>query len=410
MNRHPSAAERADARAVTPENSVIAGEENWSADFGSPVTIAPPWAHSLLAFFALLVGAAVVLCFVCRVEVTDRAPGIVRPSTGVRPLLAQADGVVSEVYARSGDRVSNGTPLVRLQSAETDASLLEATRELELQQKEHAQVAADPQFEREREALMRRLDYLHQQITSLEGSVAHQEKRMKAMSSLQQSGLVSPIDADEVRDRYQEAIRSLQSGRETLVRTEQELASLDAGHQRDVRDADVKQRQAQARRDSLAYPLQRSLVTAPASGTVEAILLRRGDFIRSGQLIGKLLPDGAPLQVVSFVPEKDRAFVHPGDTALLELDQFPYTEFGTVKARVARVSSDLASRYELEEAMGEQTKLDAPSYRVELQLLPSTTREIRIKPGMLLHVRLTLRRQRLISMLFEPLAALERGE
>jgi hypothetical protein len=54
--------------------------------------------------------------------------------------------------------------------------------------------------------------------------------------------------------------------------------------------------------------------------------------------------------------------------------------------------------------MGEGAKLDGPAYRVELQVIDAQERGIRIRPGMLLNARLTLRSQRLISMIFQPLA------
>jgi len=109
---------------------------------------------------------------------------------------------------------------------------------------------------------------------------------------------------------------------------------------------------------------------------------------------------------VCFLPEKDRAFVKEGDAALLEMDQLPYAEFGTVRARVLRISSDLASPHELQDALGEGPALAAPSFRVELEITDAGAArkaKVPLRSGMLLNARFTLRRQRLITLVLEPL-------
>jgi multidrug efflux pump subunit AcrA (membrane-fusion protein) len=110
--------------------------------------------------------------------------------------------------------------------------------------------------------------------------------------------------------------------------------------------------------------------------------------------------------VVSFLAEKDRAFVKPGDDVRLELDQLPYAEYGTLQAKVIRISDDLASPYEIREALGEDQKLDAPAYRVELEITDAASlhaAQVRLRTGMLMNVRYTLRRQRFITLVLDPL-------
>jgi membrane fusion protein len=139
---------------------------------------------------------------------------------------------------------------------------------------------------------------------------------------------------------------------------------------------------------------------------VEALLVKPGEVVQAGQVVGKLIPQGAPLQVVSFLAEKDRAFVKLGDEVHLEMEQLPYAEYGTMRARVVRVNDDLASPYEIREALGEDQKLDAPAYRVELEITNYNALEIakvKLRTGMLMNVRYTLRRQRLITLVLDPL-------
>ena len=244
--------------AIAPATS----EKNFSDhdDVTSALTISPPWTWSILAIFTALLVTALLFCIFARVEVTDRARGIIRPVSGVRPLVAQADAVVSDVFVRSGDPIAAGAPIARLQSAETEASMLEVARELEQQKTERRRIEGDPQFLRQRNALATRLGVLRQQNASLEQSVARLRRQLDGVDKLAAAGLVSHVQADEAREAYQQAIRNLQTGQESLSRTEQELAAVEAAQQRELWEADRRIVEAQARRPASSCKIGRAHV------------------------------------------------------------------------------------------------------------------------------------------------------
>jgi multidrug resistance efflux pump len=74
---------------------------------------------------------------------------------------------------------------------------------------------------------------------------------------------------------------------------------------------------AQSRRDALLLSLKQTVVRAPQGGTVEAVLAEPGDVVHPGQVVGKLVPVGTRLRVVSFLPEADRAFERVGSPVRL---------------------------------------------------------------------------------------------
>ncbi|MBA3486487.1 MAG: hypothetical protein H0T88_04735, partial [Lysobacter sp.] len=88
------------------------------------------------------------------------------------------------------------------------------------------------------------------------------------------------------------------------------------------------------------------------------------------------------------------------------LEQLPYGEFGSLGARVVRISGDVASTDEVEEALGDGGIVEGATYRVELEVVDTSASEaagIRLRSGMMMQARFTLRRQRLITMVLEPL-------
>ncbi len=372
------------------------------------VRVSPPWTWALLWIVVLGLGSAIAASFVGQVEVTGRGRGILRPTTGVRVLTSQLTGTVTRVAARSGDRVKSGATLLRIESATTQAQLLEAERELEAVRTRFSAVASqqDQHYAEQVENLKAREGRLTDQIASLRGSVSHQERRLQADLQLQKKGIVSELAVGETRESLAQAQRQLSGAETTLDQTRQELASMEARRQDELWQRQQLLNSAQNKRDALAVVMQQSVIQAPEDGTVDALLVQVGETVQAGQAVGKVVPVESPLHVVSFLSEKDRAFAKAGDEVQLELDQLPHAEYGTLRAQVVRIGDDLASPSEIQEALGEGQKLEAPSYRVELEITDAHAAEaagVKLRTGTLLNARYTLRRQRLATLFLSPL-------
>jgi len=232
------------------------------------------------------------------------------------------------------------------------------------------------------------------------------ERNLARNLDLEREGVQSPARVDEVRDALAQARGHLSRCDHALEQLSQERASLDQGRQETLWQRSLTIRSAETRLASQSLLLAQREHPAPEDGVVEAMLVHPGEVVRAGQALCKLIPREAPLQVVAFLPERDRAFVRAGDEVVLELDQLPYAEFGTARAKVERISDDLASGFELQEALGDQPLAQVPAFRVELRLTDTRAplrAGIRLRSGMLLQARFTLRRQRLVTLVLDPL-------
>jgi membrane fusion protein len=371
------------------------------------VRVSPPWTWALLWVVVSALVAAIAASFVGEVEVTGRGRGILRPAAGVRVLTTQLGGTVVRVDARSGDRVKAGAALVRVESPSVQAELLAADRELEALRTSYSGVASqqDQHYTEQIENLKARAQRGNQQIASLRSSVSHFERRVEADLALLKKGLVSDMAVSDSRDALAQAQRQLSAAEQALDQTRQELASLEGRRQDDLWGRQQLLAAAQNKRDALAVVLKQGVIQAPDGGTVEALLVREGEVVQPGQVIGKLVPVDSPLQVVSFLAERDRAFAKAGDEVELELDQLPHAQYGTLRGRVARIGDDLASAPEIRDALGDDQKLPA-SYRVEIQITnaaPAEAAHVKLRTGALMNVRFTLRRQRLVTLVVKPL-------
>ncbi|BDU74937.1 HlyD family secretion protein [Mesoterricola silvestris] len=372
------------------------------------IRVSPPWSWALLLVFLSAFGTALLAAFLGRVEVNGRARAILRPRTGIRVVIAKVDGTVGQVEARSGQQVRAGTVLARLEAPPVQAQLLEARRQVEAVHLHFRATAArqDQGYAEQVRRLTGRMAGLGEQRRSQRQSVAALELNLKRCLILEGEGILSPARADEAREALAQAQRQLSQSDQALELASQERAALENSRQDNLWQRRQTIQNAEVRAEALGFLLGQTRLEAPEDGQVEAMLVKPGEGVRAGQALCKLIPRGAPLEVVAFLPEKDRAFVRPGDEVRLELDQLPYAEYGTLRGRVERISEDLASGFEIQEALGDTTFPGLPVFRVEVRLTDTQAvlrAGVPLRSGMLMNARFTLRRQRPITLVLDPL-------
>lgn len=371
---------------------------------GATIAISPPWTWAGLGGAAVLLLGGLVASLGVDTEITGRARGILRPTGGIRTLTAQVSGTVAQVYARSGMRLEREASVLRLDSPQLRAQLLEADRHLELLESDYRSYAGGQArgLDDEERLLNARLATLSEQLDSHEQSVRSAERKLSMNLELRRGGLISELGMEDSREVVAQARRQLGSVRVQLEQTRQERSSLEARRRALGWESARELRLARSRRDALAYSLDQTLIRAPETGRLEAVLVKPGDAVEAGAVLGKLIPEDAGFQVTAFVPEPDSAFLRVGDQVRLELDQLPHREFGTLAGRISRIAGELASASEIHESMGDAARLEGPTCRIEVQLLPDPVARTGppLRSGMLGAVRYTLRRQKLITLLF----------
>lgn len=150
------------------------------------------------------------------------------------------------------------------------------------------------------------------------------------------------------------AITTLRSERQRTVETfladdEQKLA--DARKAMDEKsDEEAKDR---ARLDTLT-------LRAPIAGRVQALSVTNlGQVVTTGQEVMRIVPAGAPMQVLAYVTNEDIGFVHPGQPAVIKVDSFPFTRFGTIDAKVTQVAYDALPADQANHAVTDVTKANS---------------------------------------------------
>ncbi|WLT33477.1 HlyD family secretion protein [Geothrix sp. PMB-07] len=377
-------------------------------DVREPLRVSPPWTWSLLWVMAALVASSIAVSIFGKVEMISTSHGILQPAAGVRQLQAQVAGVVSKLYGHSGDRLRQGQPVARIEAAQLQSTLIETDRQLQLLRSEgQGFTAREEKLTQDQiQAIQSKIAKQKAQIASFRSSVEHLRGKAQKSERLLKEGYTSQSDVAEAKDALNAGLRQQEAAEQQLVQIMQELSALESARQRQLWQHSQEMSGIQSKRDALDATLRQTEILAPVDGFLEALVARPGDVVQAGQTLAKLIPEDSTLQAVAFLAEKDRPYVRPGSLVNLELEAYPFAQHGTLKGRVSRIGNDLVSPYEIREVLGEEAKLEVPSFRVEIEILPDRPKRlshVTLRPNMLLQVRFTLKRQSIITLALDPL-------
>lgn len=129
---------------------------------------------------------------------------------------------------------------------------------------------------------------------------------------------------------------------DALTRVRQGQVQIE-GLQRVIVTLDGDLATSQATQARLAQEIERHRVRAPVAGSIgEVQPLRPGAHVAEGQKLATIVPPGEQMLVVAdFHPGSALGRLHPGQTARLKLDGFPWAQYGSVDARVLRVAGEI---------------------------------------------------------------------
>jgi hemolysin D len=94
-----------------------------------------------------------------------------------------------------------------------------------------------------------------------------------------------------------------------------------------------------ARRARAKY--DRTRLQAPVAGIVQYLAVTTvGQVVNSGQALMTIVPIDTPLEVETMIANKDIGFVRVGQLAVIKVEAFPFTRYGTIGGTVTTISRD----------------------------------------------------------------------
>ena len=342
-----------------------------------------------LAFFVLW-------SMIGQLDIIATAQGKVQPRGSVKMIQSIEAGKVSALMVQNGSLVKKDEILIQLDDSDAKAEhdgimvTLAASR-AEVYRRGQAIAAASsqnfnlgvlewpfgiPEYITQREESVLRIDVAqlrasidgfraqldskNAEISKIQSILQEQQRqinigreRVELRETLTSRELGSKLQLLDARDALQQHVVSfvqlegqLHEARLALANIEAEIAKSGSGF---LADDAQKRSLAQRLEDELAQKLVRAAVRvnnlvlrAPIDGLVHSLSVTTiGQVIASGTEIMRIVPgDSNDIEIECYLPNRDAGFVHKGQEASLKVDAYPFTRYGTIKARVIRIGGD----------------------------------------------------------------------
>jgi hemolysin D len=162
---------------------------------------------------------------------------------------------------------------------------------------------------------------------------------------------------------------------------------------------------------------------SPISGTVQAMsITNTGQVISSGQEVMRVIPEGSALEIEVYVLNKDIGFVKLNQEAIVKIESFPFTRYGTVIAHVSSIAKDAIPQPDANLIEGDPTRagsstMFAGAQRTQNLVFPVTLvpdsivinvdgQSVPLSPGMAVGVEFKTGSRRMLEYVFSPLVEL----
>ena len=327
----------------------------------------PPAVWSRLLIWTLGTGTLGILTWsiVTKVEETIILPGeITTEKPGVQ-VTAFDPGFITAVYIKPHQEVRAGQLLLTYNDDETSDRLASQQKKRALLQEQQRQ---------QQKIFSTRRQQIESQI-SLDQELLIRLERLQIVGAIQENQIL------EKRTQLNKDRLSLISLKSEMLRSTNESNRL-------IEETD------QTIRELLKKQLRFS-VTAPVNGFIQEIRFQTvGERIRSADLICTIVPSQS-LSATVRVPSKLSAPLRNNTTAVVDVDAFPASDFGSINAFVESVSPTTSL---------DSSQTQSKSYNVQLKLVapqnPEALTLSELRPGMSVTARVRLREKPAIATVF----------
>lgn len=437
----------------------------------SPIRVAGIW------LICIAFASALAWAYFGWLEIHAIAQGRIQPngrSKVVQPLDA---GKVVAIGVENGSHVAAGDLLVELDPRETAADRDQQARDLEsnlaeaarrragiaaaralteetpsvaypegtseeIRARENAVLASDlAQLRSTRASLVAQRAERIATRDRLQGSIAAREKlialnkeHVGMLETLHLTKSASRAQVIEKLQQYEIQATAQIGDQGQLGEVEASLLTLDRRLEETltqfIADQTQKLEEADRRADHLKGELikattrhERTKLTASISGTVQQLAVTTvGQVVASGQALMTIVPFDGPIEIEAMIQNQDIGFVEPGQAAVVKIESFPFTRFGTIDGTVLKVSRDAVDERE-ETALNDprsttrpqaSTATSAPRSSGQNLVFPATIslsrrfitvegKEIPLSPGMAVTVEIRTGQRRALNYVLSPL-------
>lgn len=347
--------------------------------------------HLLLITIALFFIIFVIWANLATLDEVTRGDGKIIPSSEVQALQSLDAGIVEEFLVKEGDLVTQGQILVRLRDIEASSDLganrarylglLASITRLQAQAeglikvefpeeviKEFPSSVAEETnvFRANKLQLEGQINVLKQQMTQreqevdelnirigdLKGVLYLQRKEMNMIKPLVERGSAPKLELLQLQRGIKERVSELNGLKSSLPRSksaiDEALARIQEIKKTAQSDAQtelaaklIELNEIRERLSGLKERKGRREIKSPVNGIVQELSVNTiGGVVRGGEDLIKIVPKDDQLIVEVRVKPSDRAFIYPGQQAVIKITAYDFSIYGGLKGELLDISAD----------------------------------------------------------------------
>ncbi len=277
---------------------------------------APDWDRKgillLFGFFFVFL----IFLFFAKVDVIIPSQGILRPKGNYFVSEALETGTVTSIYAKPGDFLKKGDPILELEFSEQQIELSKDSNTLGYEEKRLQKLIRN---RREAEKILKNLEFNLESNpgSELSGPVLGKFVSLKKAFMDFKNGIGAKFLYDQSLLEFNEEFGNL---KDEIQKEQNTISSLRG-------DTRLKKER-----------VDNAVLRMPFSGFVGALLVNNiGQNVTRGQTIAELIEEGQPLEAFVEIRNKDIGLILVGMDAVIKIHAFHQNDFGVLGGKVEQI-------------------------------------------------------------------------